>query len=58
MMHNPALAPDYARTIQSGMVTINGRDILADPEIPEAAASVLKCLFSGHQDDKLRYYKD
>jgi hypothetical protein len=39
---------NYLRPIRSGIVTINGREILADPEVPEAAALVLKRLFSGH----------
>jgi hypothetical protein len=36
------------RPIRSGIVTINGNEVLAEPEVPEAAASVLKSLFSGH----------
>ena len=36
------------RPIRSGMVTINGREILAEPDVPEEAASVLKSFFSGH----------
>jgi len=29
-------------------VTFNGKEMLAEPEIPEAALAVLKKLFSGH----------
>ena len=36
------------RPIRSGIVTINGSEVLAQPEIPETAASVLKNLSSGH----------
>jgi hypothetical protein len=36
------------RPIRSGIVTINGSEVLAEPEIPEIAASVLKNLSSGH----------
>ena len=36
------------RPIRSGIVTFNGKEMLAEPEIPEAALAVLKKLFSGH----------
>ena len=36
------------RPIRSGIVTINGNDILAEPEIPDEVKSVLKSLGSGH----------
>lgn len=36
------------RPIRSGIVTINGREILAEPEVPEQVKAVLKQLTSGH----------
>jgi hypothetical protein len=36
------------RPIRSGIVTINGNEVFAEPEIPDAAASILKSLSSGH----------
>jgi transposase len=36
------------RPIRSGIVTFNGKEMLAEPEIPEAALAVLNRLFSGH----------
>jgi hypothetical protein len=36
------------RPIRSGIVTINGREILAEPEVPEQVKAVLKQLSSGH----------
>jgi hypothetical protein len=36
------------RPIRSGIVTINGREILAEPEIPDQVKNVLKHLNSGH----------
>lgn len=36
------------RPIRSGIVTINGNEILAEPEVPEQAASILKNLLPGH----------
>jgi transposase len=36
------------RPIRSGIVTINEREILAEPEIPEQVKTLLKCLTPGH----------
>jgi hypothetical protein len=36
------------RPIRSGIVTINGKEILAEPEVPETARSLLNSLSSGH----------
>ena len=36
------------RPIRSGIVTINGREMLAEPEIPPDVKSVLICLDRGH----------
>lgn len=36
------------RPIRSGIVTINGREILAEPEVPEQVKIVLQRLSSGH----------
>jgi transposase len=36
------------RPIRSGIFTFNGKEFLAEPEVPEDAKSVLKKLFSGH----------
>jgi transposase len=36
------------RPIRSGIVTFIGKEMLAEPEIPEAALAVLNRLFSGH----------
>ena len=36
------------RPIRSGIVTINGNEILAEPEIPDTVKSVLNSLASGH----------
>jgi transposase len=36
------------RPIRSGIVTFNGKEFLAEPEVPEEAKSVLNKLFSGH----------
>jgi len=36
------------RPIRSGIVTINGNEFLAKPEIPDAVKSVLNRLGSGH----------
>jgi Transposase DDE domain len=36
------------RPIRSGIVTINGTEILAEPEIPPEVKSVLNCLSRGH----------
>lgn len=36
------------RPIRSGIVTINGREILAEPEIPEQVKTLLKYLAPGH----------
>ena len=36
------------RPIRSGIVTINGREMLAEPEIPPEIKSVLNCLDRGH----------
>jgi tetratricopeptide (TPR) repeat protein len=36
------------RPIRSGIVTINGNELLAEPEIPDAVKSVLNRLGSGH----------
>jgi len=36
------------RPIRSGIVTFNGKDLLADAEIPEPTLSVLRKLSSGH----------
>lgn len=36
------------RPIRSGIVTINGREILAEPEVPEQVKTILKHLTSGH----------
>jgi hypothetical protein len=36
------------RPIRSGIVTINGREMLAEPEVPEQVKTVLKHLTSGH----------
>jgi len=36
------------RPTRSGIVTFNGKEMLAEPEIPEAALAVLNRLFSGH----------
>lgn len=36
------------RPIRSGIVTFNGKDLLADAEIPEAVLSILDKLSSGH----------
>jgi len=36
------------RPIRSGIVTINGNEIVAEPEVPEDAASILKSLLPGH----------
>jgi hypothetical protein len=36
------------RPIRSGIVTINGNEFLAEPEIPDAVKSVLNRLGSGH----------
>jgi transposase len=36
------------RPLRSAMVTINGKEILAEPEIPDAAKLVLNKLSSGH----------
>jgi len=42
------------RPIRSEIVTINGNELLAEPEIPDALKPVLNLLASGHKDDKLR----
>lgn len=34
--------------IRSGVITINGNQTFADPEIPESVIDVLKILSSGH----------
>ena len=36
------------RPIRSGIVTINGREMLAEPEVPDTVKSLLKSLASGH----------
>ncbi len=36
------------RPLRSGIVKFNGKDILAEPEVPETAAIMLKKLSSGH----------
>jgi hypothetical protein len=36
------------RPIRSGIVTINGSEVLAEPEVPARIASTLKRLFPGH----------
>lgn len=36
------------RPIRSGIISFNGKEVLAEPEIPEAVSMVLKRLFSGH----------
>jgi hypothetical protein len=36
------------RPLRSGIVTINGKKILAEPEVPDEAKGVLNKLFSGH----------
>lgn len=36
------------RPIRSAIVTFNGKEMLADPEIPESVLTVLNRLFSGH----------
>jgi hypothetical protein len=36
------------RPLRSAMVTINGKEILAEPEIPDEAKLVLNKLSSGH----------
>jgi transposase len=36
------------RPIRSGIVTINGKEILAEPELPETVKNLLICLSSGH----------
>jgi transposase len=36
------------RPIRSGIMTFNGKDFFAQPEVPEEAKSVLNKLFSGH----------
>ena len=36
------------RPIRSGIVTINGKEVLADPEVPELVKKLLICLSSGH----------
>ena len=36
------------RPLRSGIVTFNGKKILAEPEVPEEVKSVLNKLFSGH----------
>jgi transposase len=36
------------RPIRSGIVTINGKEILAEPKLPETVKNLLICLSSGH----------
>jgi transposase len=36
------------RPIRSGIVTINGKEILAEPEVPESVEELLFLLSSGH----------
>jgi hypothetical protein len=42
------------RSIRSGIVVINGKEILAKPEVPQSLKFMLNKLSSGHQNDKLR----
>jgi len=36
------------RPIRSGIVTINGKEVLAEPEVPESVETLLSRLSSGH----------
>jgi hypothetical protein len=42
------------RPVKSGIVTINGNELLAEQEIPAAVRTILKKLNSGHLNGKLR----